>query len=251
MKGIAILMAGLALSTAGLSRVPKKGVFTQDTAAPQGSTAGVQWLKSFDGERTDSLLRDARFRPLVDRCFPDAKVPFWGNEPMVEVIFEFLGVPGVVTVEHHRFVIVAGAVKHFAVDRGLLWVDTHLDEAQADPIMAIVLTDLEGPKTTLCLYSNADFYDNPEMLPHNLLLNIARWIRVPRRPIMQVNRAVLVDPSGLRQKEVPPEALGIPLSRYTPLNEGELTGPGPSLTGSALPSEADARRSSLRFMAWR
>jgi hypothetical protein len=215
-----LLAAGMALSTFRPARASERHVSPQDTAAPQDSTADVQWMKSFDGKRTDSLVQDARFRPLVNRCFSDTKVTFWGNEPLADAVFEFLGLPGTVTVEHHRFVIVTGAVPHVARDRGLLWVDTHLDEAQADPVMAFVLTD-EGTKTTLWLYSNADFYENPETLPHNLLLNIARWIRIPRKPIVRVNRAVVVDPSGRQQKEVPPDALGVPSSRYSLVNEGD------------------------------
>jgi hypothetical protein len=206
------LMTGVILS--GTSCL---AVQAQDTSAAAQATDAldVQWLKAFEGKGTRALFRDKRFHPLIDRYFAGRNVAFWGNKPMSEVIFEFLGVPGTVTVEHDRFVIATGCVPHFCPDRSMLWVDTHVDAQQTEPVIVSILTDVHGPETTLWLYSNKDFYDDPVALPHNLRLNIARWIRVPRKPIVRVSHAIIVDPSGRQQKEVPREVMAIPLSRYS------------------------------------
>jgi hypothetical protein len=111
-------------------------------------------------------------------------------------------------------VIATGAVSHSARDRALMWVDTHIDLTQPEPIIVLVLTDADGSQTTLWLCSNKDFYEDPTTLPHNLRMNVERWIQIPRKPIVRVDRTIIVDPSGQEQKEVPRETLGVPFSRY-------------------------------------
>lgn len=185
--------------------------------------SNVQWLKSFDGKNSFNLRTDPRFKPFLQHTFGNVDITFGNDDPRLncpagawcrpgpEVIEEFLGVPGPIQVDDHRFVTASGCVPHFCAHRGMLWVDTHEDENGP----TVVFVAVEGAvEPSLWLYSNRDFYDDPSSLPHNLLLNINRWVREPVKPVLRLNKATIMDTAGKRGKTVEPETLDIPRSRW-------------------------------------
>jgi hypothetical protein len=186
------------------------------TQALPSSECDLQWLKKYRGKSTSAVVRDPRFKTMLERFFPATQVPFWKNCRVREVTFDFISIPGRVSVEHHRFVMIKGSLSHFARCRAMLWIDTHRDASNSQPTVTLLAIDVHGiPGTDFWAISNKDLcYWSPSAIPHNLRMNVARWIRSRRRKHEgYINRALTVNTES-QTIEFAPEIVGIPMYRF-------------------------------------
>ncbi|MGH9352402.1 MAG: hypothetical protein ACRD2G_09605 [Terriglobia bacterium] len=187
------------------------------TAEAQTASA-TKWLFTYEGKPVNELISDNRFEPLLKKYFPSTVVKFWSTQNQAKyvpgVALEFLtGDPDKVRVDDGRYVIASGCLARFCEDRGLLWVDTHVDTSTSQPTLVFAAIDVRDSSARLWLFSNHDFYDNPFTIPQDLRMAVTRWLAI-RRPkaVKRIDQATLVDPTGEQQMDVAPAILGVPLS---------------------------------------
>ncbi|MGH9406676.1 MAG: hypothetical protein ACRD3D_12680 [Terriglobia bacterium] len=178
----------------------------------------VKWLFALDGRPASQLAADKRFEPLLAKYFANTEVTFWSTKSAVkrvpDVAAKYLrGSNTRVAVEHNRYVVASGCVQGFCEDKGLLWVDAHIDPDTSQPGLAFAVIDVRAGSTHLWLYSNKDFYNSPFTIPQDLRVSIGKWLtaRAPGAP-KRIDQATLVDPTGQQQMDVTPALLGVPLS---------------------------------------
>lgn len=177
-----------------------------ETTAAQASN--VQWLKTFDGKQNSVLQQDPRFQALLADSFGDMEMKF-AKRPLVQGYAEFMGAPGGVIMEHNRWIIVTGSRKH-SLDRSMLWIDTHTDADAPAPWLVYTVNDVGHHK--LYLFSSRNLLGN-EDLPHDLRLNVGRWLSTWKRRVGYVDHAYFVGPSG--SSEVKPEVVSVILGHFT------------------------------------
>lgn len=180
------------------------------------SSANIAWLKKYDGKSTSSLLDDVRLRAFLSKHFPNTQMAFWGNTSVPDAAYQFLSVPQKVSVEHNRFVKVTGCLSHFGRSRAMLWIDTHSHGDNPGPTVALVVIDVRGKSgANLWFVSNKNFQNYaPSMVPHNLRLNMSRWIRVQRAKYEGKIRQVSIVDSSSRASQVDPGLLNVPQHRF-------------------------------------
>ncbi|MGH9377980.1 MAG: hypothetical protein ACRD1I_04200 [Terriglobia bacterium] len=196
---------------------PDQTGIASPTAEAQTASA-TKWLFTYEGKSANELIADNRFEPLLKKYFPSALVKFWSTQSQEKyvpgVASEFLtGEPDKVRVDDGRYVIASGCLARFCEDRGLLWVDTHVDTSTSQPTLVFAAIDVRDSSAHLWLFSNHDFYDNPFTIPQDLRVNVTRWLAI-RKPkaVKRIDQATLTDPTGEQQMDVAPAILGVPLS---------------------------------------
>ncbi|MGH9344228.1 MAG: hypothetical protein ACRD19_10755 [Terriglobia bacterium] len=192
-----------------------------ETPSPtvEAQTAGAtKWMFTYEGKSANEIATDHQFEPMLKKYFPNTLVKFWSTRSETKyvpgVALEFLtGESDKVRVDDARYVIASGCLARFCEDRGLLWVDTHIDTSTSQPTFVFAAIDVRDSSAHLWLFSNHDFYDNPFTIPQDLRVNVTRWLGI-RKPkaVKRIDQATLVDPTGGQQMDVAPAILGVPLS---------------------------------------
>lgn len=170
-----------------------------------------QWLKQYDNKRSDALQQDPRFMALLADNFGIFGVTFWHKKSAVETYLDFMKDPGPVFVDDHRFVLTSGTMSRSPNDDGgLLWIDSHTDAETLTPWLVFCAFDAKHDK--LYLFSSRDLLQGEEF-PHNLRLNVGRWLGGWVRKIAIVDHVYIVSPSGTQ--EVRPVDVSVSLSHFT------------------------------------
>ncbi len=159
------------------------------------------------------LLRDVRFKPLLQAHFA-APQSFWSNgKSLPETIFEFLGQSRAVVADDNRYFVATGCVAQFCPNRGLLWIDL----GSAHPLFVFAATnwiaenkatDQAGSTYTLWVFASRAL--DPAHLPQPLTRSIAPWANEPLadNTVEQIANVILVDPDG-QPHPIQPADLGI------------------------------------------
>lgn len=209
----------------GQAKSSQTGQTNQDNQAEAPSptveaqtAAPVKWFFTYEGKPAGELAAAPQFAPTLKHYFPSVLVKFWStqsqNKYVPDVAAKFLaGKPDLVRVDENRYVIASGCLESFCADRGLLWVDAHIDTTTSQPTLVFAALDVREGSSRLWVFSNHDFYDNPFTIPQDLRVNITRWLGL-KKPVAvkRVDEAILVDPAGDQQMDVEPAILGVPLS---------------------------------------
>lgn len=137
------------------------------------------WLKRFDGAHTSSLVKRRRFRLMIDGVFAGMSAPFWFDRTVYRTIRAYTRVPHNVTVQHHRFVIATGSMRYCAANRAILWIDTKFNPATSSvPRAVLAVIDVGTSGRNLWLLDNhVAVTGGIRDVPHNLRLNMRRWLR--------------------------------------------------------------------------
>lgn len=227
---IVLLLLAPGIPAQAQDSAPGQSAESGPSPAMEAQTANpMKWLFAYAGKPSSELAADPRFEPLLKKYFPKTLVKFWSNETQAKyvpgVAAQYLaGNPGAVRVHEDRYVTAEGSVTNFRADQGLLWVDTHVDTATAQPTLVLAALDARGGSVRLWIFSNHDYYDNPFAFPQDLRLSVARWLAPPKLKAAKmekeektkeqktIDEAILVDPTGEQQMDVEPALLGVPLS---------------------------------------
>lgn len=182
------------------------------------TASSVKWFFTYEGKPAGELAAAPQFIPTLKHYFPSTLVKFWSTQGQSKyvpgVAAKFLaGKPDSVRVDDNRYVIASGCLENFCSDRGLLWVDAHIDTTTSQPTLVFAALDVRDGSTRLWVFSNYDFYDNPFTFPQDLRLNVTRWLGL-KKPlkVKRIDEAILVDSTGDQQMDVAPAILGVPLS---------------------------------------
>lgn len=191
---------------------------TPSPTAEAQTASSTKWLFTYEGKPSNELAADHQFEPMLKHYFPKTLVKFWSTQSQTKyvpaVAVEFLsGEPDKVRVNEDRYVIASGCLARFCEDRGLLWVDTHIDTSTSQPTFVFAALDVRDASTHLWVYSNHDFYDNPFTIPPNLRVNVTRWLGLKKpKAVKRIDQATIVDPAGEQQMDVTPAILGVPIT---------------------------------------
>lgn len=202
---------------AGQSQEAQESQSPSPTAEAQ-TASSTKWLFTYEGKPSNELAADHQFEATLNHYFPKTLVKFWSTQSQSKyvpaVAVEFLsGEPDKVRVDEDRYVIASGCLARFCEDRGLLWVDTHIDTSTSQPTFVFAALDVRDASTHLWVYSNHDFYDNPFTIPQNLRVNVTRWLGLKKpKAVKRVDQATIVDPAGDQQMDVAPAILGVPIT---------------------------------------
>ena len=220
------LIAGFfALAFLGLN-VPAGGQSPQDDAGSQAvsptveaqTAADAKWLLALDGRPVAQAVSDKRFEPFLAKYFQNTEVKFWSTKTDIkhvpEVAVKYLGGSAAeVRLEHNRYAVMTGCIESFCQDKGLLWVDAHIDADTSQPTLAFAAIDVRAGSAHLWLFSNKDFYDSPFTIPQDLRVSLSNWLSNSKHDaVKHIDKASLVDPTGEQEMEVTPALLGVPLS---------------------------------------
>ena len=190
-------------------------LLSRSTAAQAASSArskarnDLAWARAFASlEKKDGDNKwDPRFRALMRGSFPQRQ-SFWrdhGRFPSVpELVEEFIGVPGSVTLDADRYVLMDGCVPHACSARGMVWIDTR---GSGKPLVIFVapedVSTANSEKRALQhLWLYASDALNWQAMPPDFVTSLARWYGAYQETWakyyrMNVLMLTLVEPSGL------------------------------------------------------
>ena len=169
----------------------------------------LAWARAFASPELKSADNkwNPQFRALVQSSFHQRQT-FWrdhGRFPSLpELVMEFLGVPGGVTLEQDRFVTMDGCVPHACSARGMVWIDTR---GSGKPLVIFVVpqdvstaeTD-KGALQHLWLFSSDE--SSCQNMPPQFTASLSRWYGSYQETWAKYYRMdalmlTLAEPSGL------------------------------------------------------
>jgi len=170
------------------------------SAQDQPPANGAKWMLEYEGKSENELARDPRLEQFLMRSLPTTELPSF-HEPVNHAAVRFIwGVPGILWVKTHRYVIASGCPAHACVERGLLWVDvqndttvfvaTRNEEENSDRT-----TSSQYPiaSTKLVIATKADL--SPEKLPDSLRGAIIEWLHI--EGVLRLREVTLLTPRGV------------------------------------------------------
>jgi len=210
------LRAAMNKKTTSVMIVIASTILLFSSAASQGASSArletpndLAWARAFASpEKKDGDNKwDPHFRALMRGSFPQRQ-SFWrdhGKFPSVpELVEEFIGVPGGVSVDEDRYVTMDGCVPHACSARGMVWIDTR---GSGKPLVIFVApedvstanSEKRAPQH-LWLYASDQL--NWQKMPPEFVKSLARWYGAyqatwARYYRMNVLMLTLVEPNGL------------------------------------------------------
>jgi hypothetical protein len=169
----------------------------------------LAWARAFASpEKKDEDHKwDPQFRVLMRGSFTQRQ-SFWrdhGKFPSVpDLVEEFLGVPGGVSLDADRYVTMDGCVPHACSARGMVWIDTRGGGKSLVIFVAPedVSTAASDKRALQHLWLYASDELNWQKMPPEFVTSLARWYGAYQATWakyyrMNVLMLTLVEPSGL------------------------------------------------------
>ncbi|MBX6361334.1 MAG: hypothetical protein IRZ03_14790 [Acidobacterium ailaaui] len=162
-----------------------------------GSASSSSWLLAYAGKSTNKVRWDPRLPALLEGGLPHVRIHWHADFCDQDVLapenalLALSGPPEIVSVESHRYVVLAAAVPHVGECKGMLWVDT--GESQPTMIFAALSQDTVRPsKASLILLARQDLLGSE--LPPQFVAALLDWLT--KKGITQITSFSSEGPSG-------------------------------------------------------
>lgn len=162
------------------------------------------WLLAYKGRSAREVVRNSRFRQLLEGSLPHYTVPWYSsygkNHTLPEGIPQALeGFADPVSVESDRFVSISGAFGTEADFKGLLWVNTGFEAHTS--LFAFMMQS--GSAASLDIYTNDLSPSTP--LPPQFISSLLHWKK--RTGIATISGITIHDAQN-KTMQAPPSIIG-------------------------------------------
>ena len=181
------------------------------TSAATPEVLNAKWLKRYGGESSARVIHRKRFREMMMAHFSSTPVKWHGARNVWQAMVNFMQGPGSVHLEHGRYVVIDGFMPHFALSRGIVWIDTAITySSQPPPVVFAAMVRRRGMLQVRIFTNDRNLYNDERNLSQSFRRQFKAWVGLGKTKYQgKVVKSVLVSPAG-DTREIDARQLGLP-----------------------------------------